>query len=225
MEEGEPATDGDLTQRMEVLASPVRLALLHRLGQAAFVPDLAREHGMTRQALKKHLDALEAAGLIVATQSRRGALRATEYRANASGLFAFKESVLAIAVQTDAGALAPAETRPSSAGAGSHVAGGSVGFLLVHGDQPGRWFPLDARASIVLGRDPKADVALPYDPFASGRHALLRRAPSAWTLTDLQSTNGTRVNFRRIASGETVPVRSGDLITIGKSHLLLRDGA
>lgn len=219
------ATQSDLAKWMEVLASPVRLALLHRLGQPAFVPDLARELGITRQALKKHLDALETSGLVTATQSRRGALRATEYQANPAGLFAFKESVLAIAVQTDPGALAPAETRPSMAGRGAQAAGGGVGLLLVHGDQPGRWFPVAGRTTIVLGRDPKGEVALTYDPFASARHALLRHASTGWTLTDLQSTNGTRVNFRRIASSETVPVRSGDLITIGKSHLLLRDGA
>lgn len=222
--EAPEGTQGDLARVMEVLASPVRLELLHRLAQPAFVPDLARAMGITRQALKKHLDAMEGAGLVVASASRRGPLRATEYRANPSGLFAFKENVLGLAVQTDAGASVPVHTLPTRAERAPGIAAGA-GLLLVHGDQPGRWFALEGRATAILGRDPKAEVALSYDPFASARHALLRHGPTGWTLTDLNSTNGTRVNLRRIVPGETVPVRPGDLLTIGRSHLLLREGA
>lgn len=218
----EAAPQGDLAKVMEVLASDVRLALLHRLGRPAFVPDLAREMGMTRQALKKHLDALEGAGLVVATPSRRGPLRATEYTAHPAGLFAFKEHVLGLAVAADPAMLPPRDTLPSLAAPASH-AGAGTGLLLVHGDQPGRWFPL-ARASVVLGRDPHADVPLAWDPFASARHALLRKGAVGWTLTDLESTNGTRVNFQKVRPGESVPVRAGDLLTVGKSHMILRDG-
>ena len=208
---------------MEVLASDVRLRLLHRLSTPAFVPDLAAEFKLTRQAIQKHLDALESAGLIVGASSRRGALRAREYRAHPAGLFAFKESVLDIALAADAGSLPPTPTLPAPTGENGR-AGIGTGLLLVHGDQPGRWFALAPRGSAVLGRDASVEVPLTYDPFASGRHALLRHAPSGWTLTDLQSTNGTRVNFRRLGSGETVPLHRGDLLTIGKSHLLFRDG-
>lgn len=213
-----------LAKALEVLANPVRLDLLHRLGQPAFMPDLVKEFDMTRQALKKHLDALASVELIHSQQGRRGALPATEYTASPAGLFALKESVHALAVRVDPAILPPAQTiaedrplpRPPTDGAG---------LLLVHGDQPGRWYALKPKNDWVLGRDNRADVSLHYDPFASGRHAMLRRSADTWALTDLHSTNGTRVNFRPIQAGEPVPVRPGDLLTVGKSHLLLRDQA
>lgn len=218
----EEATPGDLAAAMAVLASPVRLGLLHRLARGAFIPVLAKEMGLTRQALRKHLDELEAAGLIVAIPSRRGALPATEYRTDPVGLFAFKESVLGLAVHAEPASLRPAATLPFGAQGPVAVAPGA-GLLLVHGDQPGRWFTLAGRSEALLGRDASADVALTYDAFASLRHALLRRSAGGWTLTDLGSMNGTRVNFERVPMNGSREVKAGDLITVGKSHLLLRD--
>jgi DNA-binding transcriptional ArsR family regulator len=213
----------DLARALEALSNPVRIGLLHRLGTPSFMPDLATEFGMTRQALKKHLDELEEMGLVLARQSRRGVLRATEYCANPAGLFALKESILSLAVTTDPASLPPAATLPSVARKPSTLASGP-GLLLVHGDTPGRWFGLGGKVSFILGRDAKADVSLAYDAFASARHAMLRKGPSGWTLTDLRSTNGTRVNFQPVPTGETVGIAHGDLLTVGKSHLLIRDG-
>lgn len=216
-------TDPDaLASALEVLANPTRIALLHRLGKPAFMPDLVEEFEMTRQALKKHLDALEGVDLVHARQSRRGALPATEYTANPAGLFALKENVASLAVHVDPEVLPPAQTLTAATdGTGPSMRG--AGLLLVHGDSPGTWFALDPKNGWVVGRDPRGDVALPYDPFASARHALLRRVGGQWTLTDLHSTNGTRLNFRPLPSGEAVPVSPGDLLTVGKSHLLLRE--
>lgn len=213
----------ELAKALEALANPLRVAILHRLSTPAFMPDLAQELQMTRQAIKKHLDALEAVGLVTAVPSRRGALRAMEYRTNPAGLFAFKEHVWGLAIPADPSLAQPAVTMPA---ANTERANGSNGYglLLVHGDQPGRWFGLNGRVPAVVGRDPKVEVSLAYDAFASARHALLRHAPGGWTVTDLQSTNGTRINFRPVPAGETITLRPGDLLTVGKSHLLLRDG-
>lgn len=213
----------ELSRWLTALSSPVRVGLLHRLGRAAFMPDLAKEFEVSRQALKKHLDDLVDVGLVTARSARRGALPATEYVANPAGLFAFKEAVQAIAVTADPSALPPASTRRSGARRDGGP-GSGAGLLLVHGDTPGRWFALEPRLSWVVGRDPKADIPLAYDAFASARHAMVRRGRDGWTVTDLQSTNGTHVNFRPIPAGETVELRPGDVLTVGKSHLVLRGG-
>lgn len=218
------APQQDLARALEALASPLRLALLHRLARPAFIRDLARELGVTRQAVTRHLEELERVGLVVGRPSRRGALPATEYRADPAGLFAFKESVLALALPADALPADGSATRLGSPPAGRPGRGGP-GLLLVHGDAPGRWYPLSRGSSWILGRDPRNDVCLSYDPFASARHALLGRDGATWSITDLHATNGTFLDFVPLAPGETRPLRSGSVVTIGRSRLLFQEGA
>jgi hypothetical protein len=68
---------------------------------------------------------------------------------------------------------------------------------------------------ITIGRLPECDVMID-DANVSRRHAEIRRAGDAFTLIDLGSTNGTRVNG--------IPVRdhrlnSGDVVTIGMTSI------
>ncbi len=63
-----------------------------------------------------------------------------------------------------------------------------------------------------IGRSKDADCVL-RDPNVSRRHAELRRGPDGgWTIADLGSTNGVKVNGRRVA---TAPLSSGDEVTLG----------
>ena len=212
-----------LVRILEALSSRTRLDILDRLARPAFASDLAKELDITRQALAKHLEALKEVDLIVARPAHKGAQPATEYVANPGALFAFKESVQSLARAMHPSRLPPLPTLRAQDPREDSRAGGP-GLLLVHGDVPGRWFSLATGSSWVLGRDPHEAVALSYDPFASARHALLRREGAQWSITDLESTNGTLVNFRPMRSGSTRSVRDGDLITVGHSHLLLREG-
>lgn len=220
--ESEASPDASqLVRVLEALASPTRLALLHRLASPAFVPDLARELALTRQTLQKHLDALVEVGLVHAQPARRGALPATQYVTSPAGLFGFKESVKAIAVP-DARLLPALPTRLADSPSPQRERDGP-GLLLVHGDAPGRWYPLRGGPTWVVGRDARDDVPLSYDPFASVRHAMVRRDGATWRVTDLRSTNGTSVNFAPLAPGESATLRAGDVLTVGRSHLVLRD--
>ena len=63
-----------------------------------------------------------------------------------------------------------------------------------------------------IGRDSRCDLLI-QDTTVSRWHARLERAAGQWLLTDLGSTNGTRLNGWRI--GQPVPVRAGDLVTFG----------
>ncbi len=220
-----PENNVDLARALETLASPVRIGLLHRLSRPAFMPELVREFKITRQALKKHVDALEAVGLVHGSRSRRGALPATEYRANPTGLFTFKENVRGIAVSSTPVRPPAPHTRAGRADTRSIPPRTGSGLLLVHGDAPGRWIGLGDKEEHVAGRDENTDIPLTYDAFASKRHALMRKSSTQWTITDLGSTNGTRVNFRAIPPREATVIHPGDLVTIGRSHLLFRDGS
>jgi len=68
---------------------------------------------------------------------------------------------------------------------------------------------------VVVGRSREADIVL-ADPNVSRRHAELRRDESGWLVVDLGSTNGIKVNGRRVDQAGLSP---GDQITIGVTDL------
>jgi pSer/pThr/pTyr-binding forkhead associated (FHA) protein len=67
----------------------------------------------------------------------------------------------------------------------------------------------------VIGRSREADIVL-QDPNVSRRHAELRRGDEGWQIVDLGSTNGIKVNGRRV---DNQPLSPGDEITIGVTDL------
>jgi hypothetical protein len=68
---------------------------------------------------------------------------------------------------------------------------------------------------VVIGRSREADIVL-QDPNVSRRHAELRRDDGGWQIVDLGSTNGIKVNGRRV---DNQPLRPGDQVTIGVTDL------
>jgi len=63
-----------------------------------------------------------------------------------------------------------------------------------------------------IGRAKDADCVL-RDPNVSRRHAELRRSPAGeWSIADLGSTNGVKVNDRRVGSAR---LSAGDRVTLG----------
>jgi hypothetical protein len=68
---------------------------------------------------------------------------------------------------------------------------------------------------VLLGRSRECDVVLD-DPNVSRRHAELRYADGRWAVADLGSTNGVRVNGRRV---EEAPLEPGDKVTLGITDL------
>jgi FhaA, N-terminal domain/FHA domain len=63
-----------------------------------------------------------------------------------------------------------------------------------------------------IGRSKDADCVL-RDPNVSRHHAELRRSPQGdWTIADLGSTNGIKVNDRRVGSTR---LTAGDQVTVG----------
>lgn len=71
----------------------------------------------------------------------------------------------------------------------------------------------------VVGRERAAtDIAL-RDPNVSRRHAQLISTGTDWSIEDLNSTNGTLVNNRRITR---CPLRNGDMLTFGLSTFEFR---
>ncbi|HUQ16154.1 MAG TPA: DUF3662 and FHA domain-containing protein [Candidatus Saccharimonadales bacterium] len=93
----------------------------------------------------------------------------------------------------------------------------SRGTLVVREGSQRRELPLGPE-TITIGRDPQNEVTID-DRRVSRRHAEIRLRLGRYTLYDLQSTNGTLVNGRRIAE---VVLSDEDRITIGNAELIVR---
>jgi ABC-type multidrug transport system ATPase subunit/pSer/pThr/pTyr-binding forkhead associated (FHA) protein len=68
--------------------------------------------------------------------------------------------------------------------------------------------------SIIAGRTSEADLVLAY-PFVSARHFELRRLENEYTITDLESTNGTLLNNKKLTAGIQTNIHHNDIIRIG----------
>lgn len=67
-------------------------------------------------------------------------------------------------------------------------------------------------AEMMLGRHAECEVHLD-EPTVSRRHAAIRWRDGLWVLIDLDSTNGTWLNGRRVRT--SAPVRRGDVVQLG----------
>ena len=76
----------------------------------------------------------------------------------------------------------------------------------------GKRFIVGAQGA-TLGRSRECDVVVD-DANVSRRHAEIRPGPQGWTIADLGSTNGTRVNGRAVARAAQ-PLEPGDRLELG----------
>lgn len=90
--------------------------------------------------------------------------------------------------------------------------GGTTGGSLVLPD--GKRVRL-GEATITLGRAAECEIRL-ADTSVSRRHAEVRATGDSWTVSDLGSTNGTKVNGATIADRK---LKDGDTISVGDSHI------
>ncbi len=89
---------------------------------------------------------------------------------------------------------------------------------ITTGPGKGRVFPLSTHSATSMGRARANDVAL-EDEAISAQHMRIRPEDGRFVLHDLGSTNGTRVNERRIT---THALTDGDVIRVGDTSLRFR---
>jgi hypothetical protein len=106
----------------------------------------------------------------------------------------------------------------SPAGLGAHPVPGPRAPRASRPAPPPLPFPRGAGTSFTIGRDRECDLAID-DMTVSRLHARLERTSGGWQLTDLGSTNGTRVNGWRLRGA--VLVRAGDLLRFGETEYTL----
>jgi FHA domain-containing protein len=127
----------------------------------------------------------------------------------------------------------PEEAEPPGAPAPSAPSGGDFGHTMVYSpdrevrrlepalDRRQAFLVGDGRRSVlhgdrtVVGRSRDCDVVI-SDPNVSRRHAEVRRGEDGWSVVDLGSTNGVKLNGRRV---DQAPLQPGDRIRIGVTDL------
>jgi pSer/pThr/pTyr-binding forkhead associated (FHA) protein len=84
---------------------------------------------------------------------------------------------------------------------------------------------LPPKSELIVGReDPISGIHPDVDMTAHGgeaggvsrRHAMLRQQNGQWTVTDLDSTNYTRVDGNRVTPHTEVPIHDGSRIQFGR---------
>jgi two-component system, NtrC family, sensor kinase len=94
-------------------------------------------------------------------------------------------------------------------------------LFVIQGRDQGNRFEFDSTQSpIVLGRDGACTIQL-HDTEVSRLHAELRLVDGDWLLVDLNSSNGTFINNRRIERHE---LASGDQLQLGRTIILYTGG-
>jgi Mg-chelatase subunit ChlD len=119
----------------------------------------------------------------------------------------------------------PPPPAPQPAPAASHWQGETVvsptvrtaELTVEEGPDAGQHFSL--RPNTRLGRAADNDVVL-QDPQVSRHHAVVSLSGSQWTIADLGSANGTRVNGVRI--DQPRPLQPGDVIVLGSNQMIFR---
>lgn len=95
-----------------------------------------------------------------------------------------------------------------------------VAVLLVQlGQEIGRRYLVN-ETSLVVGRSPnRADLVVLGDTEISSAHLRIDRDGETFRVTDLRSTNGTRLNGRALPPEAPAELRQGDRILIGQTAL------
>jgi pSer/pThr/pTyr-binding forkhead associated (FHA) protein len=94
-------------------------------------------------------------------------------------------------------------------------------LVIMNGEFEGMRYPLEAEETLI-GRNPTTDVTL-LDENISREHALILfdEEAGSYTIEDLQSTNGTKVNGKGVRSQK---LAHGDEIQIGHTVFRFESG-
>jgi len=90
----------------------------------------------------------------------------------------------------------------------------STGLVIVDGPLAGATMTLSA-GDITIGRAPDCSIVL-TDDYVSSKHTRMRKVDDTWFVEDLESTNGTWVNRKRITA--PMALTPGMSISVGRTN-------
>lgn len=228
-----------LADYLKALGNPNRLELLHALRTPRSVREIELhpesvkegenpERAISHQAVRDHLAKLRSIGVIAVERVERDGSIVDEYVLNHPKLFAIVEELRLLGeLRAKVEATAEATMGASRLAAKSEERGPH--FMLVRGQGEGRVYPLRkenlaADRGWLVGRKVGLAVSLDYDPFVSSENAEVLLNGAGFTLHDIASSrNGTLVNFEPLSRGGSATLRHGDVVSVGRTHLVFRE--
>ncbi len=218
------------------LGNPVRLQIMKQLrepkalGEILVKPhrkegDEVPDRAMSRVSVRGHLDQLLA---IRAVRIKRGVRKGKAvdlYEVNHGRVFTLAEEMRRLVL------LRPQDLSGNQTeliGVPREVAMEGAYLVLVNGVFEGKVFPLNATVASDgmawnMGRSTDNPVCLDYDPFVSLQNAKIVFHEDKFCLVArLGTRNGTFLNWIEIEDDEMHPLRSGDVIGVGRSLLVFR---
>ena len=69
----------------------------------------------------------------------------------------------------------------------------------------------------MIGKHADMDGVIKFNNAVSRRHCMIEAAEGRFTITDLQSANGTFVNKQRLSSGTPAAIGEGDVIRLANT--------
>jgi len=225
---------------LKALANPNRLALLHSLRAPMPVADIRLhpqqvgsgenpKRSISEQAVRDHLSRLRQVGVVTVQRAEREGSILDHYVLDHQRLFAVVEELRRLGELRSEAPIEHEATLAAVDGAAPARERGP-GLLLVRGQNEGRVFPLVPASRSpgrgwVIGRKRGLAVPLDYDPFVSSENAEIVPEGEGHLLIDLRSSrNGTLHNFQPLPRGGSVPLVHGDVVSVGRTHLVFRGG-
>jgi class 3 adenylate cyclase len=101
-----------------------------------------------------------------------------------------------------------------------------AGYLVVNSGTPDAYFfELEHGKVLEIGRKPGSPtgprkLVLPV-PEVSSLHSELRPSPDGWSIRDMNSTNGTRLNGNWLTAGQEYLLKNGDHIKVAQIDLIV----
>lgn len=181
---------------------------------------------LTRQGVQYHLDILRKAGLVAATHENRDGRRMNVHQLDPCGVYTFIDDL-----ERQLGKLA-AQAPPVDRATVKLADVGHVEWpeeprvVVVRGLTAGDGFslagaPPRSDRGWIVGRSPKAEIPLPYDPYVDSEQSEILPEGNQFRLLDLRSSeNRILVNDEAIGRGEEKELDRGDVIRVGRSELL-----
>ena len=232
----DPEFISDLSEYLDVLASPVRLNILSYVGtRPRTVRQISHKIETSYENTKKHLIRLQSLGLIrkeigVSEEPANQGQPVFYYALVPGGLDHTLRSLTifsSVASKTESGLLKRLESARD--GLKGILPGTGPGLIITNGPESGR--PYDLTGNLYRigrvedgwdGSSPEPAILIPEDYRSVSRvsrpHAWIRKQGGYWTISEGSSKGGTKVNGIPV-SHEPALLRDGDLIELSPGPL------